>query len=163
MRVASTGFRSALALTLMLFAPLGWGQPAPSACQQISSLSGTAPGAGSTNGVVGVFAPGDTVTITATLGTATAATFRIVGNSTGSPGLAGPAAVPATLTYTVTGPLPAGSIGIGYFIDTADGSVVIAASCVNVPIVIPTTSNGVLAAIALLLAASTALYLRRRR
>lgn len=162
MRVATMWFRSLVVLIGILVAPLASAQQG-TACGQIASISGTAGGAGDTDGIPGIFFPGDTVTITATLGTATAATFRIVGNSTGIPGLAGPAAVPATLTYTVTGGLPAGSIGIGYYIDTANGTVNITASCVNVPIQVPTTSNWVLAAMALLLAGSTALYLRRRR
>jgi len=162
MRNVSTGFRSAFVLALLMAAPLAWGQQGQNSCQLMSSISGIASGAGATNGIGGTFANGDSVTITATLGTATAATFRIVGDPSGTVTLAGPAGVPATLTYTVT-VLPVGAIGIGYLIDTANGTVNISASCTNVPIFVPTTSGGVLTAMALLLAASAALYLRRRR
>jgi hypothetical protein len=136
---------------------------AQSACAAISSISGVAAGAGATNGIPGTFLPGDTVQIAATFGTADAATFRIVGNSTGSPTLAGPIAVPGTLSYSVTGPLPAGSIGIGYFIDTANGTVNIAASCTNATSV-PTLAewNVVLLALALL-TAGWAVIRRRMR
>lgn len=162
MRAATMWFRSAVVLMGILVAPLASAQPA-TACGQMSAISGAAAGAGATNGITGIFLPGDSVTIAATLGTATAATFRIVGEPAGVVTLAGPAAVPGTLSYTVTGPLLPPAIGIGYYIDTANGTVNITASCVNVPIQVPTTSNWALAVIALLLAGSTALYLRRRR
>jgi hypothetical protein len=99
-------------------------------CANFSSIvSGSFSGAGFTNGEFGSFAPGDLITISASLGTATTGTFRIVGDPSGAVTLGGPAGLPGVLTYAVTGPLPSGSAGIGYFIDTADGSGTISASC----------------------------------
>lgn len=136
-------------------------------CQAISSISGSYTGTGATNGHIGTFAPGDFVTISATLGTATAASYRIVDNSTGSPTstLAGPSGVPGSLSYTVTGPLPAGAIGIGFYIDSANGSVNIAASCGGAAGPVPTLSQWNLVVLALLtaLAGLGALGLSRRR
>jgi len=135
-------------------------------CLAISSISGNYPGTGATNGRVGAFAPGDFVTISATLGTATAATYRIVDNGSGLPTstLAGPSAVPGSLSYSVTGPLPAGAQGIGFFIDSANGTVNIAASCSAAVGAVPTLSQWNLAALALLtaLAGLGALGLTRR-
>lgn len=132
-------------------------------CGAFSSISGVAAGAGATNGIPGTFTVGDTVQIGATFGTADAATFRIVGNSAGSVTLAGPLAVPGTLSYTVTGPLPAGSIGIGWFIDTANGTVNIAASCSNTTSV-PTLSEwNVLLLVLALLTAGWVIIGRRTR
>jgi hypothetical protein len=142
--------------------PLAQAQQAGTACQAIQSISGTASGTGATNGIPGIFLPGDTITISAALGTATAGVFRITGNFTGVPTLAGPANAPATLTYSVVGPLPPGSIGVGYFVDSANGTLIITASCTNVPFQIPATSTWGLAALALLIGGSTLLYLRRR-
>jgi hypothetical protein len=143
------------------------GLAASTDCQAISSISGTYPGTGATNGQVGTFAPGDFVTISATLGTATTATYRIVDNASGAPSstLAGPSGVPGSLSYTVTGPLPAGSIGIGFFIDSANGTVNIAASCSGAVGVVPTLSQWNLVALAVLaaLAGLGALRLRRSR
>ncbi len=124
-------------LSLGLAASGAWAQ---SSCGLISSISGVAAGAGATNGIAGTYLPGDTVHIAATFGTADAATFRIVGDPAGTVTLAGPLAVPGSLSFTVTGPLPAGAIGIGYFINTANGTVNIAASCSNTTAV-PTLSE----------------------
>lgn len=95
----------------------GWGaQAAASAvCQSANSFpvytgaTGLTAGIGST-----AFVTGDRVSITVELGTATSSSVAIVGNSTGTPVLAGPLTGAGTLSYTVNGPLPAGSIGIGY-------------------------------------------------
>lgn len=117
----------------LLASPSNTAVAASADCQNVSAISGLYAGTGSTNGIPGSFAPGDTVTITVTLGAATTGSFRIVGNSTGSVTLAGPTSIPGTLTYTVTGTLPVGSIGIGFYIDAADGSVNVSASCTDAP------------------------------
>lgn len=127
--------RAFLASLLIIVSLLGMSlvSPAPALaasadCGQIPSISGTY-GSGDTNGWIGTFAPGDYVVMTVTLGTATTGSFRIVGSPAGTPTLAGPSPIPGTLSYTVTGPLPPGSIGIGFFIDSADGTVNVAVSC----------------------------------
>ncbi len=155
---------AASAALLVMFASVAWAQPAGNACQNMSLISGTATTTGDTNGIPGVFFPGDTITISGALGTATAASFHIAGNSTGIPILAGPANAPVTLTYTVPGSgLPPGSIGVGWYVDSTNGTLVITASCVNVPPApVPTMSSWGLAVLALMLAGSTLLYLRRR-
>ncbi len=104
--------------------------------------SSNQPANSSVLGQNGTFAVGDRITLTATLpvGT-TAGAFRIVGDPGGVVTLAGPANAPATLVYSVTGPLPAGSVGIGVRIDAVTGqSVTIQGSCVNVPATVPAWS-----------------------
>jgi hypothetical protein len=137
-------------------AQAAWVQPQgiSGACAVFSSAVPPATGltTGSTNGEVATFNAGDYVTISATLGTATSGTFAIVSNATGTPVLSGPRSIPGTLNYLVTGPLPPGSIGIGYFIDSATGGTVniSATSCGPEPAV-PTTSRLGLFAMALAL------------
>lgn len=119
---------------------------------------------GSTNGEVGTFNAGDYVTISATLGTATSGTFTIVSNDTGTPVLAGPRSIPGTLNYLVTGPLPPGSIGIGYFIDSATGGTVnISATSCGLEPTVPTTSRVGLFVMASLLFLIGLLAARRSR
>jgi hypothetical protein len=136
-------------------AQAAWVQPDISgACAAFSSAVPPATGltTGSTNGEVATFNVGDYVTISAALGTATSGSFAIVSNATGTPVLSGPRSIPGTLNYLVTGPLPPGSIGIGYFIDSATGGTVniSATSCGPEPNV-PTTSRVGLFAMALVL------------
>jgi hypothetical protein len=93
-------------------------------------------------GVGGTFAPGDLITVNAGLAGATAGTFRIVADPAGVVTLAGPANAPGTLSYLVTGPLPAGAIGIGVRIDTVNGqALTIGGSCTDAPRNVP-TANG---------------------
>jgi hypothetical protein len=137
-------------------AQAAWAQPegVSGACALFSTTVPRATGltTGSTNGEVATFNAGDYVTISATLGTATSGTFAIVSNATGTPVLSGPRSIPGTLNYLVTGPLPPGSIGIGYFIDSATGGTVniSSTSCGPEPAV-PTTSRVGLFAMALVL------------
>lgn len=125
-----------------------WGGAQPAAVSDCPVLnaqlvsSSSQPANSSNLGRSGTFTVGDRITVTATLpaGT-TAAAFRIVGDPNGVVTLAGPANAPATLVYNVTGPLPAGSVGIGVFIDAVTGqSVTIQGSCVNIPSIIPAWS-----------------------
>ena len=142
-----------------------WAQPAPSAgdvCSTINNLSQTGLIAGSTNGVVGAtLAQGEVITMTATLGTATDGTFRIVADAGGAITLAGPSPIPGTLRFGGV-PLPAGAQGIGYLIDTATGGTVnITASCAL--LAIPTLSeNMVMLLGAMLLLTGAAVLVRRR-
>jgi hypothetical protein len=123
---------SALVFAGLLATPSSTAMAASAECDLVSLISGTY-GSGATDGILGAFAAGDTITIKVTLLTATSGAFRIVGNDAGSVTLAGPSSVPGTLTYTVTGSLPVGSIGVGFFIDAADGTVSVEASCTDAP------------------------------
>jgi hypothetical protein len=154
---AAAGFAA-----LVLAPSAGLAQVPPGYCTQIASLTANGLVAGATNGIVGTPPPGLGITMTASLGTATAGTFRIVGDPAGTVTYAGPKAIPGTLTYTTTGSLPPGAIGVGFFIDTATGGTVnITAACSAVQV--PTTSqNALIAMAALLLAIGTAVLYRRR-
>src|SRR5665213_1110374 len=88
-------------------------------------VDGSVDAAGENNGTGPIF-PGQTVTITLTAGTATSATWNIVGNATGVPVLAGPGGLGSTLTYTE--PVD-GTLGVGYFITAINGTALITASC----------------------------------
>ena len=132
-------------------------------CGQISTLTANGVPAGFTNGIFSILRVGETVTIKATPGTATAGTFRIVGDPAGATTFAGPTTIPGTLVYNGTGSFPPGAGGVGYFIDTAiGGNVNIQATCdANA---IPTTSQTALIAMAalMLLLGGGLLYRRRR-
>lgn len=133
-------------------------------CARLPGLSASGLGVGHTNGDVGTLGAGESVTMTASLGTAASGSFRIVGDPGGVNTLAGPSAIPGTLTFTSNGTLPGTSIGVGYFIDAANGGTVniaVTSSCVLQPV--PTTSTNTLLIIAACLALGgvTALYLRR--
>jgi len=126
----------------------GWGGVRPAAASDCSALnaqlavSSDQPANSSNVGLNGTFFVGDRITVTATLPSGTTAgAFRIVGDPSGVVTLAGPANAPATLVYNVTGPLPAGSFGIGVRIDAVSGrAVTIQGSCVNIPPNVPTWS-----------------------
>lgn len=166
MTLARSPFSSAFRLVAVLLAAVASGAALAqsAACLQIPQISGTASGAGATSGIPGVFSPGERVTISATLGTATAATYRIVGEPAGAVTLAGPANVPGSLSYTVTGPLPPPSIGIGWFLDTTNGTVNITATCALAPVEpVPTLSTYGLVATMLLLVAFAGWRTRRVR
>jgi len=165
----------AVALTLLPLAlasaagPSWTSASSPSASAACNALNFPAVSSttGSTNGIVGAFAPGDRVTLTVTLGTATSSSVSIVGNSTGTPVLAGPLVGAGSISYVATNALPAGSIGIGYFVNSttpAQSTVNVAMACADgpppvVPVWAPVT--GVLAALALF--GLGAARLRRRR
>ena len=170
-----TQLAAALALTLLPFtlsSAAGAWTAAPSlaasaSCNQLNSF-GTATGTdGSTNGQPGAFQLGDRVTLTVTLGTATTSNVTIVGNSTGTPVLAGPLIGAGTISYDVPAVLPAGSIGIGYFVNSTtptQSTVNVTIACADgpsraVPVWAPLT--GVIAALGLL--GFGVARLRRRR
>jgi hypothetical protein len=141
-----------------------WAQPVGGGdvCATIGSLSQTGLTTGSTNGIVGAtLAQGEIITMSTTLGTATGGTFRIVADSGGVNTLAGPSPIPGTLRFSGV-PLPPGSQGIGFFIDSATGGTVnLTASCALQSI--PTLSENMLMALgALLLLAGAAVLVRRR-
>ena len=98
-------------------------------CSQFPALSATVTAAaGLTNGIIGVPGAGEVYTISvAGPGTGT---FRIVGDPAGAVTYAGPANVPATLSYAVPSSTPpAGAVGVGYFFTAGAGTVTITASC----------------------------------
>lgn len=85
---------------------------------------------GVTAGAIGGGNPlplGAVITVSTTFGTATSGTFSIIGSPSGTPVLAGPGPIPGTLSYTVT--LAQTGPGAGWLIDTANGTVNVAASC----------------------------------
>jgi hypothetical protein len=153
---------AAALLFLTLWASPSFAQAPQFVCGQIASLTANGLVAGNTNGIFGILRAGETVTMAATLGTATAGTFRIVGDPAGAVTLAGPASIPGTLTYGGTGGFPPGAVGVGYFIDTATGgNVNIRASCAAGAV--PTTSQTTLMAMAALLLILGVGVLYRRR
>jgi hypothetical protein len=140
----------------------------PAAVDVCSLMPGLSTGGlvtGNTNGDFGTLAAGESVTMTATLGTATGGTFRIVGDPSGTNTLAGPSGIPGSLTFTSNGTLPGTSVGVGYFIDSAVGGTVnisvtsVCGGSAN----IPTTSQSNLLVLAALLAICGAAVLIRRR
>ena len=148
-----------LALLLALAASTAMGQ-APATCANYS-INNTVSAAGDTNGSFPNVIPGDRFTFTMTPGTATSASWRIVGNSSGVPTYVPGGTVSSTLTYTVTA--PASGFGIGYLVDSINGTATITASCVHEAVAVPTQSQWGLAIMSLALALATALTLRRRR
>jgi hypothetical protein len=119
-------FLTSLMISLALFG-IAFVAPTPTQaasldCNDIGGLSGVY-GSGAFLGIVGTFAPGDYAVFTVTLNTATMGSFSIIGDADLDPVLAGPTSIPGTLTYTVTGPLPSGAVGIGFYINSADGLV----------------------------------------
>jgi hypothetical protein len=101
-------------------------------CNSFSSLSGiVASLPGQTSGSVGIPNPGETYTLVVTPTTSKSISIAMVGNGIGAPVLDGPSSAPVTLSYTVPAAgLPAGSIGVGYYVFAGDdGSVLVEASC----------------------------------
>lgn len=147
----------------------GWGTQvsASAACQATNTLPIGSGSTGLTNGNPTLsFAPGDRVSISVTMGTATSSSVSIVGNSTGTPVLAGPLTGPGTLSYTVTGPLPAGSIGIGYYVNSTTptgGTVTVAISCADAPSMVPAWGPLGAGMVTFAAALMGVLTLRRRR
>lgn len=169
--VASIATLAALPLTTSLAAG-GWSSnPSVAASSSCNSLNtfGTATGVtgNGTNGQPGTFSVGDSVTLTVTMGTATSSSVSIVGNSTGTPVLAGPLVGAGSISYKVTGPLPSGSIGIGYFANSTtptNGTVNVTITCGDAPSApIPVWSPVAMGAAALGLLSFGLLRLRRRR
>ena len=142
-----------VAVALLPGSPALAASPAPgwssrtAASFECAQLARTAPQtgavAGTTDGVFGSFAPGDVITLTVGLGTATSSSVTIVGDSDGDPFLAGPLIGPGSISYTVTGPLPAGAVGIGYYVNSTtpqNGTVNVQIACQDTPRVVPTWS-----------------------
>lgn len=163
------GWLMAFASAVVYAQPAGWSNTAPlppsdptDVCSELHSLSANGLVAGETNGDFGGLGAGEVVTMTATLGTATSGAFRIVGDPTGTNTLAGPSGIPGTLTFTSNGTLPGTSVGVGWFVDAANGGTVnIAVSCVATAI--PTTSPSALLIMAACLALGGLVVLFRRR
>jgi len=163
-RTRTAAYAAAAFVVLVVASGAVQAQVVPNFCAQIAALTATGLVAGATNGVTGTPPPGQQVTMSATLGTATAGTFRIVGDPPGTVTYAGPTAIPGTLNYTTTATLPPGAIGVGYLIDSATGGTVnLTASCA--PAQVPATSTSSLLAMAalLLLLGAARLYARRTR
>ena len=111
--------------------PHAGGKAASSICSQFGLLSQSftaAPGA--TAGLQGTPFAGEVFKITAS--GPGSGIFRIVPDPTGSMTLAGPASVPATLTYTVP-TNPTTGFGVGFYFDSGSGTVSVTASCTANP------------------------------
>lgn len=156
--VAMSTFVCLLAVNIVRAqAPWGQGQGgggvAPTGCTGINLFTTTAYTAGATNGSLSPFNDGDHITLTVSLNTATDSSVSLVGSASGTPVLAGPVIGAGSVSYDVTNPLPAGSNGIGFFVN----SVTPPSSLVNVtltctegvpvwpPIVFFVAASGVLA------------------
>ena len=134
-RVAGTLFVASLCSSVV-HAQDGWrgvggGEPIGTNCQQLN-FPPTSATTGSTSGVLGSFAPGDHVTLTVALITATTSSVGIVGSPAGTPVLAGPLIGAGSISYDVTGPLPAGAGGIGFFVNSvspSDTTITVSMSC----------------------------------
>lgn len=101
---------------------------ASTVCTNFSAISFTgAVAPGDTNGIPGTPQVGEIYTITVS-GPGTGS-FRLVGDSTGATTYAGPASVPATLSYTITGSTVL-SEGVGFYFDAGSGNVTLTAACV---------------------------------
>ena len=144
----------------------GWstrGAPAGGPCQNFSLLSGTVTAAaGLTSGIVGPVQVGETYQVSvAGPGTGT---FRIVGDPAGAVTYAGPANVPASLSYTVnTATPPAGAVGVGYFFTAGAGTVTITASCARGGIpTLDTWSRALLGLLVALGGVAGVAFMRRR-
>jgi hypothetical protein len=93
-----------------------------------SLISGTFDvGPGATNGIPVLPSAGERFTIS--VSGPGSGSFRIVGDSGGVITFAGPASVPATLSYVATSSLPANTEGVGFYFDSGQGSVTLTASC----------------------------------
>ena len=155
----------AAAFFLIALAPRAALAQAVDVCDQMASLSATGQVTGSTNGQFGYIGLGKVVTMAATRNTATAGTFRIVGDPAGAVTLAGPSPIPGTLTYVGTGTVPPGGVGVGFFIDTATGGTVnVNVTCAAPVTAVPATSQTslLLMAALLLLAGGFAVHRRYR-
>jgi hypothetical protein len=119
-------FIIAVVFTLGLASPASRAKAASDTCASIAGISGVY-NSGDTNGTFGTINAGEVVSVTISLGTATTGSFRIVGDPAGAITLGGPGAIPGTLTFS--GTLPSGAVGIGFFIDSANGTVIVTASC----------------------------------
>lgn len=123
-------------------------------------------GPASTDGSSPSVAVGDTFTFTMTPGTATTAAWRIVNDSSGTPGstLTPGGTVSNTLTYTVT--VASASAPVGFFVDSIDGTGTITASCRSGALstnAVPTLSEWGLLLTSAVVALGTFVALRRRK
>ena len=83
-------------------------------------------GAGSFAGFTGTANRGETLTVRVALGSATSATFTLNSGPSAGAVLSGPAAAPRTLSFTVGSTPPS---GLGWYIQSANGSVNVTADC----------------------------------
>lgn len=112
--------------TMSWFTPQGPAvTPASSACSGFDRLSITQPVDNAQTAGMST-APSSGEVYTVSVRGHGAATFRIVGDSSGATTLAGPATAPATLTFTVGATAPG---GVGYYFDSASGIESLDASC----------------------------------
>ena len=142
-------------------------QAGPITCATYS-LNSAVSTAGNTSGNFPAVNVGDVFTFTITAGTATAASWRIVSDETGNPAstLVAGGTVSGSLIYTVTVAAPGGT-GIGFYVDSIDGTATIQASCSpGTPVSaapIPTLSEWGMIMLSAILGITAILRLRRRQ
>jgi hypothetical protein len=155
------GVAAGLAVGLATSVCTAFAQQIPT-CATYAQIGGAVDSPGDTNGTFGI-PPGATVTFTLAPGTATTATWNIVGDASGSPVYAGPGGLGTTLSYTVP---PGPSLPVGYYVTAIDGTATFTASCVQgVPQSVPAVEPRLLALLSGLLvlaAAVVRLGFRRR-
>jgi hypothetical protein len=135
---------SALVLALLLFG-LGGATPVNAISSDCADMNTSYQYSGADlTGWGGAFAPGDFVTVTVTPIGNTTGTFKIISEGSGTIILAEPTSIPGTLTYLVTGPLPEGSEGIGFYIYdvSGDGTWAVQVSCSELTYTGPSIPNG---------------------
>ncbi|MEI2650852.1 MAG: IPTL-CTERM sorting domain-containing protein [Microthrixaceae bacterium] len=123
--------------------------------------------AGDTNGTFLPVNVGDVFTFTITAGSATAASWRIVNDDSGAPGstLVGGGTISGSLIYTVA--VAAGGTGIGFYVDSINGTATIQGRCSpGSPVAtasIPTLSEWGMIILSVILGIATLLRLRGRQ
>ncbi|MBS0319469.1 MAG: hypothetical protein JSR18_02930 [Proteobacteria bacterium] len=131
------------------------GAQAPPPCP--TSFSAPISVANDTNG--SYFPPNTIVTVSVTSGggTATAVSWNLVGDPSGTPVYSGPHGLGDSVTYTTTG----FGQGVGYYVLATNGTAVGTISCVpGAAVNVPATSHAGLAALAVMLAALALVSLR---
>ncbi|TXH33312.1 MAG: IPTL-CTERM sorting domain-containing protein [Burkholderiaceae bacterium] len=131
------------------------------------ALNSAVGAAGDSDGRFFAVAAGDSFTLTLTPGTATSASWRIVSDDSGSPTstLVGGGTLPGSLSYTASVANPA--TGVGFYIDSINGTATVTGSCRNLgaltPTGVPTLSEWGLLLSSAGLAMASLVLLRRRR
>ena len=160
-------FRKTAFMALISVASFAGAQEGPSSSCATFALNDTISNPSATKGNYLAVAVGDTFTFTMTPGTASSASWRIVNDGSGLPAstLTAGGTVSNTLTYTVT--VANVGVGVGYYVDSINGTATLTASCrsgsaINATAV-PTLSEWGLLLTGAALALASAVAMRRRR
>ena len=135
---------------------------ASNVCNSFSGISRTFTAvAGATNGIPGTPLVGETYVVS--VSGPGSGSFRIVGDSGGVITYAGPASVPASLSFTVTVPPSPTAEGVGFYFDSGSGSVTLVASCTAAATAAPAIGMWGMAALCALLALVGAGFVATKR